>query len=112
MNARYPMLTVVAAASCLALTACSLRSVPIIGGPSNLQTESVRSIKTITVRRIAVMPILEAPDKSDKVVAEGAGEAITAELYSETALVGGWQVVPDTDVASAMQKLPPSTAGN
>jgi len=108
----------------VAMPACSLpvlaplnifgtsSKLPIIGGSSNLQTESVASIKTLPENRIAVMPILETPDKIDNVVAEGAGEAISAELYSELSLAGGWQVVPDGDVEQAMAKLPPSTPGN
>ena len=51
---------------CIAAAACSVRKLPIVGGPGNLQAESVRSIKTISVRRIAVMPVLEAPDQNDK----------------------------------------------
>lgn len=113
MSTRRLMLNLAAAIAYLAFAACSLiRHAPIVGGPSNLQTDAVRSIKSVTVRRVAVMPILEAPDKIDKVMAEGAGEAITAELYSEVSLVGGWQVVPESDVAHAMQKLPPATVGN
>jgi hypothetical protein len=108
----------------LAMPACSLplflglnrydspSKLPIIGGNSNLHTDAVASIRTLAENRIAVMPILETPDKIDNVVAEGAGEAISAELYSEMSLVGGWEVAPDGDVEQAMAKLPPSTPGN
>src|ERR1700674_1244222 len=108
----------------LAMPACSLpffaplnkydspSKLPIIGGSSSLQTNSVASIKTLAENRIAVMAILETPDKIDNVVNEGAGEAISAELYSEMSLVGGWQLAPDSDVGQAMAKLPPSTPGN
>ncbi len=115
----------VVAPVCFALAACSIPvaapadhiigsgwHLPIVGGPSDLQTVSVRSIKALTVRRIAVMPMLEAPDQFDKVVAEGAGEAVSAELFGEMSLVGGWEIVPDVDVAKAMEKLPPLTIGN
>lgn len=112
MSVRGSILNFLAAAVCSAVAACSLRSVPIVGGPSALQSESVRSIKTITVRRIAVMPILEAADQTDKAIADGAGEALSAELYSEMSVTGGWEIVPDIDVAQAMQKLPPTTVGN
>lgn len=123
MNRRLP-LALLMLPLCAALGACStpitapldyfsgVHKLPIIGGSSDLQTESVRSIRTLTVNRIAAMPIVETPDKSDNVVAEGAGEAISAELFSEMSLLGGWEVVPDSDVEQAMQKLPPSTAGN
>ena len=118
------MLGLAALAAALAIAACSLPitapieslygspRLPIIGGSSNLQTESVPSIKTISENRVAVMPVLEAPDKFGGVVADGAGEAISAELYSEMSMSGGWEIVPDTDVEQAMSRLPPSTAGN
>ncbi len=124
MSARRWILGLGALSAAIAITACSLpvaspidnmmsaNRLPIIGGSSDLQTESVRSIRTLTENRIAVMPILETPDKIDNLVAEGAGEAIGAELYSEMSLVGGWQVVPDSDVGQAMDKLPPVTPGN
>src|SRR5262249_49745886 len=35
--------------------------------------------------------------------------AITAELYSQATLVGGWEVVPEDDAVQALQALPPST---
>jgi len=118
------MLALAALPAAFVIAACSLpittpienlygtHRLPIIGGSSNLQTESVPSIKTISENRVAVMPVLEAPDKFGGVVADGAGEAISAELYSEMSMSGGWEIVPDTDVEQAMSKLPPSTAGN
>jgi hypothetical protein len=118
------MMTIAAAAVSLTTGACTLPAtaaaehvyglprLPIIGGSSDLTTNAVRSIKTLQVRRIAVMPLVEAPDKIDNVVADGAGEAVTAELFSEMSLVGGWEIVPDVDVAAAMQKLPPGNPGN
>jgi len=117
MSARFPnpSLAGLLAAVPFLLAACSstIHKLPVVGGPSNLQSESVRSIKTVQVRRIAVMPVLELPDQQDKsVIAEGASEAVSAELYSQVALAGGWEVVPDTEVATVMQKLPPATVGN
>jgi hypothetical protein len=124
MISRRSMIWISAALACLAAVACanlvakpienqaSWRKLPLIGGYSGLQTEAVRSIKSITVHRIALMPVVEAPDKTGSVIAGGAGESITAELYSEMALVGGWELVPDSDVAQALQKLPPTTPAN
>jgi hypothetical protein len=100
------------AASSILTAACSFQKLPIVGGPSDLQTESVRSIKTIQVRRIAVMPLIDIPDQTGKTIAEGASDAVTAELYSQMAIMGGWEIVPESDVSRAMQKLPPTTARN
>ncbi len=80
--------------------------------PKDVTTHSVRSIKTITVDRIAVMPIADAPPAGAEPLAPGAGDAITAELYSQVAVAGGWELIPHDDVAQAMQKLPPTTAQN
>lgn len=79
---------------------------------SDLKTHAVRGIKTLTIDRVAVMPLIEAaPDKAEGIAAGGT-EAITAQLYSQSAVSGGWEVVPQDDVLAAMQKLPPSTPGN
>ncbi len=79
---------------------------------NDLKTHSVRGIKTITIDRIAVMPLIEAaPDKAEGIAAGGT-DAITAQLYSQSALSGGWEVVPQDDVLAAMQKFPPSTPSN
>jgi hypothetical protein len=113
MNARPGIAALMSV--CLLAAACSMRQVPIIGGPADLRSESVRSIKTVVVHRIAVMPVIEARDPTDKTappIADGAAEAVSAELYSQMAIEGGWEIVPDGDVARAMQKLPPTTPGN
>lgn len=85
--------------------------IPIVGHHSDLRVEAVRSIKTIQVKRIAVMPIVEDPG-ADKAIADGASESISAELYSQMSLAAGWEVVPESDVADQMQKLPPPTMAN
>ena len=85
--------------------------VPVIGNSSNVQVEAVRSIKTIRERRIAVMPPLEAPAPGS-VVVEGASDSMTAELQAKMAVEAGWQLVPESDVADAMQKLPPTNTAN
>jgi TolB-like protein len=85
--------------------------IPIVGHHSDLRVEAVRSIKTIQVRRIAVMPIVEDPG-ADKAIADGASESISAELYSQMSLAAGWEVIPESDVADQLQKLPPPTMAN
>ncbi|HYB92090.1 MAG TPA: hypothetical protein VEC38_13730 [Candidatus Binataceae bacterium] len=76
--------------------------------PKDITTKSVRSIKTVTVSRIAVMPLADDPQGSDP-LAPGASDAVSAELYSQAALAGSWEVVPQDDVVQAMQKLPPNS---
>lgn len=80
--------------------------------PSNLDVHAVRSIRLVTVGRVAVMPLLANPGASGAVVAEGGPDAVTAELYSQAVTEGGWDLVPPDDVARAMRKLPPDTARN
>lgn len=79
---------------------------------SNLQTHAVKSIKQVKVGRIAVMPIVPNPGTNGDVVAEGAAEAMTAEVFTQAATQGGWDVVPQDDVARAMQNMAPTTPQN
>ncbi len=95
----------------LLCAACAPAWVPVVGKSPEVQVESVRSIKTIRVRRIAVMPPIEAPAPGST-VAEGATDSLTAELQAKMALEAGWQLVPESDVVDAMQKLPPSNAAD
>ena len=37
---------------------------------------------------------------------------MTAELYSQVAVAGGWEVIPAQEVDAAMQKMAPTTVGN
>jgi hypothetical protein len=79
---------------------------------NDLKTHAVHGIKTLQIDHIAVMPLIEAaPDKAEGIAAGGT-EAITAQLYSQSAVSGGWEVIPQDDVLAAMQKNPPSTPGN
>ena len=78
----------------------------------DVKTHAVRSIKTIAISRIAVMPLVEAAPGGGEELAPGAAEAISAELYSQVAIAGGWDPIPQQDVADAMQKMPPTTAAN
>jgi hypothetical protein len=78
----------------------------------DVKSHAVRSIKTLTINRVAVMPVIDAAPGGGEPLAPGAAEAITAELYSQVAMAGGWDPVPEQDVAEAMQKMPPTTLGN
>jgi hypothetical protein len=80
--------------------------------PKDVKTEASPSMKHLTVDRIAVMPLIDNPPDGGTPLAPGAADAITAELYSQASLAGGWQVIPQDDVTQAMQKLPPSTPGD
>jgi len=91
--------------------ACAPAWVPVIGKNPDVQVQAVRSIKTVRVRRIAVMPPIEAP-ASGAAVAEGASDSLTAELQAKMALDAGWQVVSQIDVADALQKMPPTNSAD
>ena len=77
----------------------------------DVKSHAVRSIKTITINRIAVMPLVEDPTAGEP-LAPGAAEAISAELYSQVAMAGGWDPIPAQDVDAALQKMPPTTFAN
>ncbi len=77
----------------------------------NIQAHAVRSIKTISVNRVAVMPLIEAP-AGGELLAPGAADAVTAELYSQVAIAGGWEVIPQTEVDAALQKMAPTSLAN
>jgi TolB-like protein len=78
----------------------------------DLHTHAVESIKQVAMGRIAVMPLIAAPGIAGAAIAPGGPEAITAEVYSQAATAGGWQVVPQDDVEAALAKLPPTTPHN
>jgi PBP1b-binding outer membrane lipoprotein LpoB len=100
-------------AGCASAKMPSLPSrVPFIGNTPDLEVHAVKSIKTVRVSRIAVMPMIEAPSKSDGIVGEGSGETVTAELMGQVALAGGWGMVSESEVSDALQKLPPATPAN
>jgi len=100
------------AAGCAAANVNVPSRVPFIGRTPDLEVHAVKSIKTVRIARIAVMPLLEAPSKGESTVVEGSGETVTAELIGAVALAGGWEAVPETDVTDALQKLPPVTPAN
>jgi len=78
---------------------------------SNLKAHAVSSIKTLKVDRVAVMPLIEAPAGGEP-LAPGAADAVTAELYSQVAIAGGWEVIPQTEVDAALQKMAPTSLAN
>jgi curli biogenesis system outer membrane secretion channel CsgG len=78
----------------------------------NLQAHAVRSIKQVRVNTIAVMPVIADPGSNGDVVADGGPDSVTAELYTQAAIAGGWDVVPQDDVLRTMTNLPPSNPGN
>src|SRR5882762_7522721 len=82
-----------------AVTATS-ESVSDVINSRNIQAHAVRSIKTISVNRVAVMPLIEAPEGGEP-LAPGAADAVTAELYSQVAIAGGWEVIPQGQVDTA-----------
>jgi hypothetical protein len=111
---------------CIAFAACSkLSNTPTAEALGNvvhelpgfehtpgLEIHAVRSIKSVIVHKIAVMPMVDAPDAIDKTVPQGASEAITADVYARANMMGGWEVVPQEDVAAALQQMPPLTLAN
>ena len=77
--------------------------------PKDVKTEATPAIKQVNIDRITILPLVGDPPQQAAALAPGAADAITAELYSQAALAGGWQVVPLDDVTQALQNLPPST---
>jgi hypothetical protein len=116
------MLLAVAIAVSVGVSACLPIATDVVQGAgdqlskiklnNDLKTHAVKGIKTLEIDRVAVMPLIEAsPDKAEGIAAGGT-EAITAQLYSQSAVAGGWEVIPEDDVLAAMQKFPPSTPAN
>ena len=84
----------------------------MIGNDTGLNVHAVRSIKQVIVHKIAVMPLVDAPDQIDKELPPDAADSVSASLYAQATVVGGWEVVPQDDVGDALQKLPPTTLAN
>ena len=80
--------------------------------PKDVKTQASPTMKQLSVDRIAVMPLVNDPSKDGADLAPGGADAITAELYSQVSLAGGWQVVPQDDVNQALQNLPPLTVAD
>ena len=94
-------------AAVLMCASCAPAWVPVVGKSPDVQTQAVRSIKRVRIRRIAVMPPIDAPTPGSA-VAEGASDSITAELQAKMSIDAGWQIVPESDVADALEKMPPT----
>jgi TolB-like protein len=90
----------------------TLRGMPLIGNDTGLNVHAVRSIKQVIIHKIAVMPLIDSPDQIDKALPPDASGSVTAQLYAQATVVGGWQVVPEDDVGDALQQLPPTTIAN
>lgn len=90
----------------------TVRSMPFIGDDTGLNVHAVRSIKQVIIHKIAVMPLVDSPDQIDKELPPGSSESVTAQIYAQATVVGGWQVVPQDDVGDAMQQLPPTNSAN
>jgi hypothetical protein len=106
----YKMLSAMGAMALLC-SSCAPAWVPVIGKTPDVQVQAVRSIKTIRIRRIAVLPPIDAPAPGDT-VAEGASDSLTAELQAKMALDAGWQVVAQSDISDAMQKMAPTNSAD
>ncbi len=104
------------AAGCTAIAADAVNSttgaVSDAINQRDVKAHAVRSIKTVAINRIAVMPLVDAAPGGGEPLAPGASEAVSAELYGQVALAGGWDTIPEQDVDNAMQKMPPTTLGN
>jgi TolB-like protein len=90
----------------------TIRGLPLIGNDTGLNVHAVRSIKQVIIHKIAVMPLVDSPDQIDKALPAGSSESVTAQLYAQATVVGGWQVVPQDDVGDALQQMPPTTIAN
>jgi hypothetical protein len=90
----------------------TVHALPGLHGTSGLEIHAVRSIKTVIIHKIAVMPLVDQPDQIDKSLPADAPQSITAAIYARANEVGGWEVVPQDDIDAALQQLPPLTVAN
>jgi hypothetical protein len=87
----------------------TVHALPGLHGTTGLEVHAVRSIKTVIIHKIALMPLVDQPDQVDRSLPQGAAQSITAALYARASELGGWEVVPQDDVDAALQQLPPVT---
>jgi len=87
----------------------TVHALPGLHGTSGLEVHAVRSIKTVIIHKIAIMPLVAQPDQIDKTLPPDAAQSITAAIYARANELGGWEVVPQDDVDTALQQLPPLT---
>jgi hypothetical protein len=90
----------------------TVHALPGLHGTSGLEVHAVRSIKTVIVHKIALMPLIDEPDQVDRTLPPGAAQSITAASYARANELGGWEVVPQDDVDAALQQLPPLTVAD
>ena len=124
MKARWPASArmVLVAASLWLASGCTTMAADVVDSTTgavsdainqrDVKSHAVRSIKTIEINRVAVMPLMEDRRDGGEPLAPGAADAISAELYSQVAVAGGWDPIATQDVDDAMQKMPPTTPGN
>lgn len=90
----------------------TVQALPGLHGTAGLEVHAVRSIKTIIIHKIAVMPLVDQPDQIDKTLPPDAAQSITAAIYARANELGGWEVAPQDDVDAALQQLPPLTVAD
>jgi hypothetical protein len=90
----------------------TVHALPGLQGTSGLEIHAVRSIKTVIIHKIAVMPLVDEPDQVDKSLPPDAAQSVTAAIYARANEVGGWEVVPQDDVDAGLQQLPPLTVAD
>jgi hypothetical protein len=91
---------------------CVGSQLPVIGQHADLQVHAVRSIKTLRIKQVAVMPLLEAPAQGVASIAPGASSSVSAELYGQILLTSEWRVVAQSQVDEALRNLPEQTVNN
>jgi len=89
-----------------------VEQLPFPGKTPGLEAHAVRSSKTVIIHKIAVMPLIARPDQVTGELAQGAAEAVTAEVYARATIIGGWIVLTQAEVEDAMQQFPPSNAAD
>src|SRR6266436_5867379 len=119
MNSRWDARLVLVVASLWLAPGCTTNAADAVNSTTgavsdainqrDVKSHAVRPIKTISINRVAVMPLVAATPGIGETQAPGGPEAISAELYIQVAVAGGWEPIPEQDVADAMQKLPPTT---
>jgi len=87
----------------------TVHALPGLHSTSGLEVHAVRSIKTVIIHKIAVMPLVDQPDQIDKTLPSDAAPSLTAAIYARANELGGWEVAPQDDVDAALQQLPPLT---
>jgi hypothetical protein len=90
----------------------TVEALPGLHGTAGLEVHAVRSIKTVIIHKIAVMPLVDQPDQIDKNLPPEAAQSISAAIYARANELGGWEVAPQDDVEAVLQELPPLTVAD